>query len=50
LSLAAAGSLNITAKSMSRCSWGSVTPMVSASTAPSTVNAFPESALGIASS
>src|SRR3989442_1997389 len=29
LSLAGAGSLNITAKSMSRCSWGSVTPMVS---------------------
>src|SRR2546421_7569112 len=35
---------------MSRCSCGSVTPRFSASTAPSTVSAFPESAPGIASS
>ena len=37
LSLAAAGSTNMTPKSMRRCSWGSVTPIASGAMAPSTV-------------
>src|SRR5262249_22216365 len=41
LSLAAAGSANITLKSMSRCSWGSVIPIASGATAPSTVCTCP---------
>ena len=42
LSAAASGSLNITLKSMSRCSWGSVMPIASPATGPSTVCALPE--------
>src|SRR5688572_27553791 len=47
LSLAAAGSRNITSKSMSRCSCGSVTPRRPVSIGPRTVCALPESAVGI---
>src|SRR5262249_4945572 len=42
LSLAAAGSENITLKSISRCSWGSVMPASAAATAPSTVWICPD--------
>ncbi len=41
LSAAASGSLNITLKSMRRCSWGKVMPIASPSTGPSTVCALP---------
>src|SRR6058998_174136 len=45
LSLAAAGSANITVKSIRRCSWGRVMPSASGPTVPSTVWTCPSSAL-----
>src|SRR2546422_11087636 len=47
LSLAAAGSANITLKSIKRCSCGSVMPIASRSIAPSTVWIWPPSGRGI---
>ena len=41
LSLAAAGSTNMTLKSMRRCSWGRVTPVASGAMGPSTVWIWP---------